>query len=123
MTRSIFNAVITHFWVTPKFFLFYSKKKTARCRFERHRATSSSLCMQRQGRRRFLKMFIPLTFSPFHLHKTLPKPIPSLMKKQETHTPHHDEKKAMPCSGCTGAIPSHHALHLDRVWCLSPGCL
>jgi len=42
------------------------------------------------------------------------------MKKQETHTPHHDEKKAMPCSGCTGAIPRHHALHLDRVWSTSP---
>jgi len=26
----------------------------------------------------------------------------------------------MPCSGCKGAIPRHHALHLDRVWWTSP---
>jgi hypothetical protein len=36
------------------------------------------------------------------------------MKKQETHALHHDKKKAMPCSGCTGPIPRHHALHLNR---------
>ena len=42
------------------FFLFFKKnekKKTARCRFERHGAASSPLQMQRQGRRRFLKSF------------------------------------------------------------------
>jgi len=26
----------------------------------------------------------------------------------------------MPCSGCTGAIPRHYALHLDRVWRTCP---
>ena len=83
--------VITHFWVTPKFiFLFFKKKnkQTARCFFERHGAASSPLQMQRQGRRGFLKIFFPLTFSPSHLHKTLPKPIP---------TQQYPAKKGAPC--------------------------
>jgi hypothetical protein len=62
------------------------------------------------------KSFSPLTlsFSTSLLASLLTQPIPSLMKKQETHAPHHDEKKVMPCSGCTGPIPRHHALHLNR---------
>ena len=56
-------AVITHFWVTPNFFFFFQitflflkKKKPKQCHFERH-CSPSSLPMQRQGRRRFLKSF------------------------------------------------------------------
>jgi len=67
----------THYWLgnchnpflghSQIFFLFL-KKKTARCRFERHCTTFSPLQMQRQGRRRFLKSFSrspsPFLFPP-----------------------------------------------------------
>jgi hypothetical protein len=65
-----------------------------------------------RGREEDFKSF-PAQFITLPL-ALLTQPIPSLMKKQETHAPHHDKKKAMPCSGCTGPIPRHHALHLNR---------
>jgi len=59
------------------FFLFFKKKKPARCRFERHCAASSSLRMQSQGRRRFFENVFPAHFLSLPLHKTLSKPIPT----------------------------------------------
>jgi hypothetical protein len=106
--------VITHFWVTPKFFFFFQitflflKKKNSAVL----NGTVPLLLCPCRGReedfKSFLAQFITLPLA------LLTQPIPSLMKKQETHAPHHDKKKAMPCSGCTGPIPRHHALHLNR---------
>jgi len=77
--------VITQFWVTPKFcFPFlqkkWMKKKTARCHFERHGAASSPLQMQRQGRRRFLKIF------PAILPLSLSTPLAQKSRMTHTHT-------------------------------------
>jgi len=98
------NSVITQFWVTPKFcFPFLKKKKPARCRFERHCATSSPLQMQRQGRMRFLKTF-PANFS-FSLlplaHKTRTQPIPPTMTKRRpcpAAAAQEPSRATMPCT-------------------------
>ena len=75
--------VITHFWVISKFISFKKKEKKeksmTRCHFKRHCACSSPLRMQRQGRRRFLKCFFPLSLSPPNITHTLP---PSLKKQK-----------------------------------------
>ena len=57
-----------------------NKKKTARCRFERHCAASSPLQMQRQGRRRFLKNF------PAILPLSLSTPLAQKSRMTHTHT-------------------------------------
>ena len=102
------HTVITYFWVTPKsFFLFFFLKKIARCRFERHCATSSPLQMQRQGRRGFLKFF-PLFFpslSPPHLPKNPAWPIP-------TPTQPYPATPMPPCPALGQGMVN-----------LSPGCL
>jgi len=94
-------SVITHFWVTPKFFPFLKKKKKntqpARCRFERHCTASSPLQMQRQEKKIF-EIFLPLTLS-FSLlplaHKIRTQPIPPTMTKRR------------PCPATAAQEPSH----------------
>ena len=76
-TADTSNLVITHFWVTPKFFFFSSKKKNL------HGAVLNGTvqlllpcaCKVREEED-FLKMFFPLTFSPFHFIKPCQNPYP-----------------------------------------------
>jgi len=89
---------------SSKLHCFFSLKKKNRklkqCRFERH-CSLSPLQMQRQGRRRFLKYFLPA----LSLHPTCPK----IPHDPYPHLHNH-----------TLQLPRHHALHLDRVWWTSP---
>jgi len=82
-------SVIIHFWVTPKFIFLFFKKKIAQYRFERYCAAYSPLRMQGQGRRRFLKCFIPaISLHPtcLKIHITIPcKHFGRNMRQTKTH--------------------------------------
>jgi hypothetical protein len=71
------NIVITYFWILSNYILFSQKKKREGTR-----------CHLEIGEKKAFKIFFLLTFSPFHLHKTLPKPIP---------TQPYPAKKRAPC--------------------------
>jgi len=75
------------------------KKKNCPVPFWTALCSSSPLQMQRQGRRRFLKYFLPA----LSLHPTCPK-IP------------HDPYPYPHLHNHTLQLPHHHALHVDRVW-------
>jgi len=84
------EVVIIHFWVTPKFiFLFLKKKKTARCRFERHCAVLLPCKCRDRGEEDFWNIFFPLSLST-----------PLAQKTRMTHT-HTDTYTTIPCNSHT----------------------
>ena len=76
---------------------FFKKRKTTRCRFERHDAAASSPANAETGEKKAFKIFFPLTFSPSHLHQTLPKPIPISPCRHDEENQETHASATMPC--------------------------
>jgi len=70
------------------------------------------------AKKKILNLLFPLNIS-FSTTSTYPRN-PALPIPHHTLPPWRRKRKAMPCSGYTGAIPHYHALHLDKVWWTSP---
>jgi len=84
-------------------FLFLKKKTLKQCCFERH-CSPSSLRMQRQGRRRFLKFFPTLSLHPTCPQNpdiAIPFTLPPLIQPMPCRQP-----ATLPCRGKVASFPS-----------------